>query len=100
MEFQEFKKHIERIKTTYDIETQLCELLSCEGPIMFTDEIVDSLIDMLEDYFDDDSEWITYWMFELDFGSKWKEGYIELDGKEVKLQTIEDLYNILVNDDA
>jgi hypothetical protein len=96
MELEEFKKHMGRIKKTYDIETQICDLLSCDGPIMFTDEIVDSLIDMLEEYFEDENEWISYWMFELDFGSKWQSGMVQIEGKDVKLQTIEDLYNILM----
>jgi hypothetical protein len=97
MELVEFKKHMGRIKKTYDIETQICDLLSCDGPIMFTDEIVDSLIDMLEEYFEDEDEWISYWVYELDFGSKWEKGMVlDENGQDIKLQTIEDLYNILM----
>jgi hypothetical protein len=96
MELVEFKKHMERIKKTYDTEMKLCELLNCDCPIAFTDEIVDSVIDLLEAHFEDEDEWITYWMFELDFGSKWKNGTITDDkGNDIKLQTIEDLYEVL-----
>jgi hypothetical protein len=45
----------------------------------------------------DKDEWIDYYCFELDFGKKWKEGTINIDGKDITLQTPEDLYNLLDN---
>lgn len=46
----------------------------------------------------DVDEWISYFCYELDFGKKWKEGMVkDKDGADIKLQTAEDLYNLLQN---
>jgi len=51
---------------------------------------------LLKELFNDiEDEWIEYWMFDLDFGEKWRPGMVEIKGQDVKLQTIEDLYTIL-----
>ena len=95
MEYKDFEKHITRIIDCYDRETQLCQLLKAEGPISMSDYLVDSLIDLLALRFDDTNEWINYWMWELDFGKKYRPGMVLVDGKEVHLKTINDLWNIL-----
>jgi len=47
---------------------------------------------------EDVDEWISYFCYELDFGKKWKEGMVkDKDGADIKLQTAEDLYNLLQN---
>ena len=43
------------------------------------------------------TSWISYFCFELDFGREWKPGTISNNGADVKLQTAEDLYNLLLN---
>lgn len=52
---------------------------------------------MLTDIMGDvESGWIGYWLYELECGKRWKPGAVEdEDGKEVKLQTIQDLWNVL-----
>jgi hypothetical protein len=39
--------------------------------------------------------WIEYFMWELDFGMKWKEDSVKIKGKSFKLQSPEDLWNLL-----
>lgn len=39
--------------------------------------------------------WIEYWMWELDFGKKWKENSVQIKGKSFNLQTAEDLWDLL-----
>lgn len=57
--------------------------------------VVDLLIDLTND--DKDDSMIEYWMYELEYGSKWEPGIITtFDGVDIKLQTPEDLYNYLV----
>lgn len=54
----------------------------------------DSVLGEYEDIGDD----FSYFVFELDFGSKWKEGMItDKDGNDIKMQTAEDLYDILIS---
>lgn len=38
---------------------------------------------------------IDYYMYELDFGKKWKPGYVIIDDKDMPLRNSEDLWNIL-----
>ena len=49
----------------------------------------------------DEEGWIGYFMYELDWGATWKEGTItNKDGTDIKLATIEDLYEILIQSKA
>jgi hypothetical protein len=96
MELEEFKRHLELIQKAYDKETEIMELFDCEGNICHTDDLADTIVDLLTDYFEDEDDWINYWLWELEFGTKWKPGYVQIEGQDVKLQTIEDLYNILM----
>ena len=53
---------------------------------------------LLVDATDDEYGYISYFMWDLDFGRKWKPGTItNPDGTDVPLGTIEDLWNLLKN---
>ena len=39
--------------------------------------------------------WIEYYMWELDFGREWKQGSVTIEGKDFKLQTAYDLWDLL-----
>jgi hypothetical protein len=57
----------------------------------------DSLINLLTEVFDDESGWIGYWIYDLDFGTKWKEGAVTVEDIDVKMKTVEDLYKVLID---
>lgn len=58
--------------------------------------ILTDYTDILEYIMDDKSQMITYFIYELEFGKKYKDGMItERDGTIIKLKTVEDLYNYL-----
>lgn len=38
---------------------------------------------------------ISYWMWELEFGKKWKPGMVMDGDEDIKLQTAEDLYDYI-----
>ena len=63
---------------------------------------VDMMIMLLDKIFCDDSDYplIDYWIYELDFGKKWKPGCVMDNGAEVKLETVSDLYDALVKQKA
>ena len=58
----------------------------------------DLTMDILEEIFaDKDNSWIPYWIYELDFGKKWKKGMCtDKNKKDIKLKTSSDLYDLLV----
>ena len=57
--------------------------------------VIDALTKILVDATNDTSDWISYFIYELNFGKDWKDGMIKENGKDIKLQTTEDLWNLL-----
>ena len=59
--------------------------------------LVSQIFKILADVMQDDGDWISYFIYDLEFGTKYKKGCaIEKDGKEIKLDTIENLYKYLI----
>lgn len=57
----------------------------------------DLVVSLLQTMLNDDGEWISYWMYECDFGRAWDENQVcDADGKSIVLTTPEDLYDFLV----
>ena len=58
----------------------------------------ETLIDLLEIIFEDkENLWISYWVYEKNFGESYVEGDVAFDGKIVPLKTTEDLYAVLID---
>ena len=55
------------------------------------------LVKTLVEVFNDYSEMIDYFIYELDFGERWSPGFITANGQDIKMQTAEDLYDYLVD---
>lgn len=65
---------------------QLCDL-----------ELQESILEILKNEFDDHSEWIEYFVYELAWGSKYEDGWIkDENGNNIVLRTLEDLYDLLI----
>lgn len=45
----------------------------------------------------DDAEWISYWVYDLECGSNAKKMKVTKDKKVVPMETLEDLYNCINN---
>lgn len=55
------------------------------------------ITDALKAAMNDEYDYIGYWVYELDYGSKWKKGTITTkEGKDIKLKTAEDLYDYII----
>lgn len=60
-------------------------------------KITSAIYNFLNSHFSDESDWIGYFMFDLDFGTKYRKGCIlDSDKNEISLKTIKDLYNLLI----
>lgn len=72
-------------------------IYECEDFTDIADRFSDFLSELLElehnDVFGDD---ISYYMVELDFGKKWQPGMVIQDGKDIKLQNSQDLWDLIV----
>lgn len=68
-------------------------LISLEG------EYESRYLELLKDVFNDDGDWISYWVYELDFGRKARKNSItDKDGRNIPIKTMKDLYNLLTNE--
>ena len=57
----------------------------------------ETVIDLLEFIFNDKNQWISYWIFELEFGERYEDGDVKNEnGEDIPLKTAEDLYDLLV----
>lgn len=66
--------------------------------ILFLNQVSNFLVELFFPH-SPDSRWINdidYYMYELDFGKKWKPGCLTIDNKDISLRNSEDLWNILV----
>lgn len=54
---------------------------------------------MLAELTYDSSDWISYYIYELNWGESWKEGMVtDKNGKDIPLKTTKDLYNLLLEE--
>lgn len=96
------KTFVETINAIKDYHTKINNIQTvleenCQDSIFWPPSLEETLINVLEDCFNDDADFIGYFIYELEFGSKWEPGYVEDNGKDIKTQTPEDLYDYLVN---
>jgi len=94
-----FKKAIESIKKQREKELKFCKALEdiMDGnfvPEMSID-ILEALLSCLKDIFNDREDWVDWWIYEKDFGKDKKLTARYKNGKEIKLDTVEDLYVFL-----
>lgn len=100
---EEFVEKLNFIKERDEAQSQIGELFEKE----FEDSIFwpysrwqTEYINLLEKIMrDTENNWISYWVYELDYGEGYQDGYItDVDGSNIKMQTAEDLYDFLVKE--
>ncbi|GAG01981.1 unnamed protein product [marine sediment metagenome] len=94
-----FIECIEAIKKQNEIEHKVCDALELvvDGNFipMFSETIFSQLLKVMEESMND-KDWISWWMFEKDFGRDKKMKGYHKNGRVIKLDTAEDLYKYLV----
>ena len=71
------------------------EDLSCFCNIYDKYEV--KVIEWLERIMNDtENSWISYWVYNLDFGKSWKKGDVTENEQDIPLKTSDDLYNLLI----
>lgn len=103
---EEFVKIINRLKETDDIqrkinkifknstESQISDCMNC-GQVMICHE--DIVVKILEKIFDD-TDMISYWLYELDYGRKYESGCVIDKNGDVDISTPDKLYDFLMRD--
>lgn len=95
MDLEDFSNIMETVrKSSRKLDEILDVVLSSTLENLY-DALFDVILNLLEIHFDDTDSWISYWVFDLDFGKKYKKGKVVINGQETKLESIEDLYKVL-----
>lgn len=58
------------------------------------------IVDCLKSAMNDKDDWISYYIYELEWGNKWKKGTVTDNKKDIKLKTLDDLYNYIIKKGA
>jgi len=105
MDYKTFEKIINEIKEVLDFEDSILSLCcdfnrnnkqGAEAEIFFPD-LSTTCISLLNLIFDDKDDWISYYIWELNFGEYYEDGDVtDENGSIIKLKTIRDLYDLLV----
>jgi len=78
-------------------EQAIEELFNCESFSTLFASSNDTIVKLLEFIFQDESEWIQYWLWELDFGKEaTRLGAFDANNEPIPLSTVNDLYNLLL----
>lgn len=97
LEFEDFKKYMLEIKDQIDKERKLDEALREMSPDFggFSTNSITLEIELLKRLMLDEEDWIGYYIWESDWGKTFSCVWNE-EGEEIPLETLQDLYNIIV----
>lgn len=122
--FKEFEEHMGRLKALFEKDDKInnfIQEMTFDGYGFFYNDAITQIIDLLKILMEDTSEkdsWIEYYVYELDFGKRWEKGMVtqgahsseikdkvyplhdyklEPGEEDIPLKTVEDLYNLLVD---
>ena len=100
---KEFIDSLKRIKVIIDNIDGVHKALKKLDPDFggfYLANVETEMLHLLKIAINDDSDWISYFVYDLEWGKKWKKGMItSRDGKDIPLKTINDVYNIMHHKD-
>lgn len=97
---KEFCKIIDDLKRNDEFLDDICDVFKKHQreEQIYSTGLEDTIVNLLETIFNDNkTNWISYWIWELDFGEKYNEGDVtKKDGTIIPLKTVEELYDFLI----
>ena len=98
--YKDFCTYLRRIKAIFDFESELAKLNKPTDKDEFTlfyPTMIDDVVDLLEMIMNDlENHWISYYIYDLNFGEKYKKGDVTIDGDEHPLRNVKDLWELLL----
>ena len=88
------KKIREKVEYSDNLDNDIKKMSRECGGVVKTE--IDIASELLKRVMNDKKEWIEYYIYEADWEKTFKEIY-ESDGTPIPLETIEDLYNIIID---
>jgi len=103
MEKKDFVKAMKKIIESEDAFCNLEDAIQkvsdgCHRPII--SKHIEICMDVIKLAMKDDNDWISYWFYDLEKGTRKKMKVKDCDGKVVKMKTLSDLYNCINNKKA
>lgn len=95
MTYEEFERYIKIVQDCNEKITKISDIIDSEFFVELTGYLMDAVCDLLERHFEDENGWVAYWMWDLNFGKEYRDGKVQIECKNVPLETIEDLYKVL-----
>lgn len=100
---KQFVEMINGFELIYRKEEKISDFLykELECSIMVTpsNNYQELFLDLMKLIMNDDGDWISYYIYDLDFGSNYRDGtIIDKDNKDIKLRTASDLYDLLLSE--
>lgn len=97
--YEEFEKLMETFKNICSKEEALDDALHNMSPDFggfYQEDVHDIILKMLEILVNDNDQWISYYIYELNWGNDWKKGTVtDKNGNDIPLKTYGDLYALL-----
>jgi hypothetical protein len=94
---ENFIKYINKLKELYDIQNAINEAgCKLENFTISFAEYEQIVVDILIDTFDDKEDWLSYYIYEINFGRDYKPGTISINGKDVLMSNAGELYDLLM----
>ena len=53
------------------------------------------IMELIKHTFNDESDWVAYYIYDLSWGKKYKKGCVTEKDKDIPLKTLSDLYNLI-----
>lgn len=99
MTLEMFEKYMSVIQQDYQTQEDVYSASHHAIELFEAFRSLGSLVDLLSYVFNDSkNDWIGYFCWELDMGKKWHPGMVvDADGKDIPLSTVQELYQLLVN---
>ena len=101
---ERFCNILENFKKQHEIDTKISDAMEIafDGSTVFSYDhtaLSVPLLEILSLTFKDKSDWIGYFMYDLEFGTKYKPGMVSRkDQSDIPLATASDLYDLLMED--
>lgn len=100
--YEEFKKHIDAMIDTAAFQDGIGDLVRAyntkqnDQVSLLLPSLITNVVELLERIMGDKYEWISYWVWELDFGKEYRAGCVtDKNGQDIKLESAHDLYRFL-----
>lgn len=95
-QFIKYMNEFQHLEIIEDEITKAFRKLSSDFNQIHFGRYIDLISSILKDTFNDKNDWISYWIYDLEFGKKYEPNSVTMNKKPIKMKTAGDLYDVLM----